>query len=76
MPEAADDVDLVLLELHPGAAAVAQAAAGEGVDDVARGHLDMGGQTLEDGDQSRAVGLARSEPTQHVRKSFTRPVDT
>ena len=75
MPQAADDVDLVLLELHPGAAAVAQAAAGEGVDDVARGHLDTGGQPLEDGDESGAVGLARGQPTQHARKSFTRPVD-
>ena len=55
----------VLLELHPGAAAVAEPAARERVDDVGRRHLDVGGQTLEDGDEGRAVGLARSEPTQH-----------
>ena len=34
--DAADDRDLVLLELHPGAAAVAEPAAGQRVGDVAR----------------------------------------
>ena len=41
-------VDLVLLELHPGAAAVAEPAAGQGVGDVGRGHLDPGRQAFED----------------------------
>ena len=63
--DAADDRDLVLLELHPGAAAVAEPAAGQGVGDVGGGHPDMGGQPLEDRDQGRAVGLARGQPTQH-----------
>jgi hypothetical protein len=30
VPDAADEADLVLLELHPGAAAVPQAAPGQG----------------------------------------------
>ena len=62
---AADDRDLVLLELHPCAPAVAEAPTGQGVGDVVGGDPDMGRQTLEDRDQGRAVGLARSEPTQH-----------
>ena len=30
VPDAAEELDLVLLELHPGAAAVAEPAAGQG----------------------------------------------
>ncbi len=71
MPQPADDVDLVLLELHPRPAPVPQAATRERVHDVGGRDLDMGGQPLEDGNQSRAVGLARREPTQHAGKSFT-----
>ena len=63
--DAADQRDLVLLELHPGAAAVAEPAPRERVGDVVRRHLDVGGQPLEDRDQGGAVGLARGEPTQH-----------
>ena len=63
--DAADQRDLVLLELHPGAAAVAEPAAGQGVGEVVGRHPDMGGQPLEDRDQGGAVGLARGEPTQH-----------
>ena len=62
---AADDGDLVLLELHPCAPAVAEASTRQGVGDVVGGDPDMGRQALEDRDQGRAVGLARSEPTQH-----------
>ena len=62
---AADDRDLVLLELHPRAPAVAEAPTRQGVGDVVGGDPDMGRQALEDRDQGRAVGLARSEPTQH-----------
>ena len=67
VPDAAEDRDLVLLELHPGAAAVAEPAPGQGVGDVVGGDRDVGGQALEDRDQGRAVGLARGEPTQHAR---------
>jgi len=48
---ASDEGHLVLLELHPSAPAVAEATPGEGVGDVGGGHLDMGGQPLEDRDQ-------------------------
>ena len=71
VPHPAEELDLVLLELHPGAAAVAEAASRERVDDVLRRDLDVGGQTFEDGDQGRAVGLAGSEPTQHAGQSVT-----
>ena len=43
--------DLVLLELHPGAAAVAEPAPGQRVGDVVGRHLDVGRQPLEDRDQ-------------------------
>ena len=74
MPQAADHVDLVLLELHPGAASVAEAASRERVHDVGGRDLDMGGQPLEDGNQSRAVGLSRREPTQHAASLSRRAV--
>ena len=57
--------DLVLLELHPGAASVAEPAPRQGVAQVVGRDRDVGGQPLEDGDEERAVGLARSEPAQH-----------
>ena len=46
-PVDADELDLVLLELHPRPAAVAEAPARERVHDVVRRHLDMGGETFE-----------------------------
>ena len=55
MPDAAGELDLVLLELHPGAAAVTGPAAGQGVRDVGRGDLDPGGDALADGHQGGAV---------------------
>ncbi len=74
--DAADDGDLVLLELHPGAAAVAEATAGEGVGDVVGGDRDVGGQALQDRDEGRSVGLARSEPAQHGQSLSRRPAGT
>ena len=55
----------VLLELHPGAAAVAEPAPGQGVGEVVGGDADMGGQPLEDRDQRGTVGLACCEPSEH-----------
>ena len=49
VPDAAGDLDLVLLELHPGTAAVARPAARQGVRDVGGGDLDPGRDTLADG---------------------------
>ena len=65
VPDAADQGDLVLLELHPGAAAVAEPPARQGVADVVGGHPHVGGQPLEDRDERRAVRLTRRQPTQH-----------
>ena len=42
VPDAADERDLVLLELHPGAAAVAEPAPGQRVGDVVGGHPRRG----------------------------------
>ena len=44
VPDAAEDRHLVLLELHPGTAAVAEPAARQHVDDVLRGDLHAGRQ--------------------------------
>ena len=65
--DAAEQLDLVLLELHPRAAAVAEPAAGEGLLDVRALDLDVGRQPFEDGDERRAVGLTGGHPTQHER---------
>ena len=58
-------------KLHPGTAAVAEAAAGQ----VARrpvggGHLDPGRQPVEDGDEGRPVRLPSGHPAQHGAKSL------
>jgi hypothetical protein len=63
--DAADNGDLVLLELHPGTASVAEPPAGQGVGDVARRHQDVGWQSFQDRDEGRAVGFTRSEPAKH-----------
>ena len=48
VPDAAGEGDLVLLEGHPGAAAVAEPAAGELRVEVGGLHLDAGRQPLQD----------------------------
>ena len=53
----AEQADLVLLELHPRTAAVAEPAAGERVLDVRGRDLDAGREALEDADERGAVGL-------------------
>ena len=55
VPDAAGQLDLVLLELHPGAAAVTGPAARQGMGDVGRGDLDSGGHALADGHQGAAM---------------------
>ena len=64
VPDAADDLDLVLLERHPGAAAVAEPAAGQLPADLGARHLDAGGHALQDGDERGAVRLTRGQPAQ------------
>ena len=63
--DAAEHADLVLLELHPGAAAVAEPAPGQRVGEVVGRDADVGGQPLEDRHQRGTVGLACCEPSEH-----------
>ena len=57
--------DLVALEFHPGAAAVAEAAAGQLVGDVVGGDRQPGDHAFDHGHQSSAVGFTSSSPSQH-----------
>ena len=66
VPHAAGELDLVLLELHPGAAAVAEPTPAEIARDIGGRHRDARRQAVQDGDEGRAVRLARSDPTQHA----------
>ena len=63
----AEQRDLVLLELHPRAAAVAEAAAGELGGDVGRGHRNTCRQSFEDGNQGGTMRFTCGEPAQHAR---------
>ncbi len=66
VPDATGDRELILFELHPGAASIAELAAGEvGLDGLGR-HRDAGGQTLHDGDEFWAVRFAGREHAEHV----------
>src|SRR5581483_3364112 len=65
VPHSAEEGDLILLELHPGAAAVAEPAAGERVRDVFGGRAHAGRQSLDDRDERGTVRFACGEPTQH-----------
>ena len=73
MPQPAQDVDLVQLELHPGAAPEAQPAPREGGGDVAAGHLDARRQAFEDGDEGGSVGLSGRQPPQVCHASILPP---
>jgi hypothetical protein len=66
MPDAGQHGDLILLELHPGAAAVAEAAAGQLTRNVRRGDVDAGNHAFDHGHQRAAVGLTSSGPSQHA----------
>jgi hypothetical protein len=66
VPHAAQELDLVALEGHPGAAAVPQPAAGQLVGDVVGGEPDTGRHRLDDPGQGGAVGLACGQPAQHA----------
>src|SRR5262249_1609789 len=50
VPDTADDLDLVLLEAHPGTAAVAEAAAAKLLCDLGARHGDPGGHAVQDRD--------------------------
>ena len=66
MADPADQRDLVRLEAHARAAAVAEPAAGELTGDVRRLDGQPGRQPLDDHDEGTAVGLAGGEEAQHV----------
>ena len=66
MPDAGEHGDLVLLELHPGAAAVAEAAAGQLTGDVVGGDVDAGDHAFDHGHQRAAVGFTSCGPSQHA----------
>ena len=65
MADAAEQRDLVLLEAHPGPAAVAEAAAGQLGRDVFDRDLRARGQALDDDDERLAVRLAGGQEAQH-----------
>jgi len=58
--------DVVALELHPGAAAVAEATAGQLVGDLVGGDRQPGDHAFDHGHQRAAVGFTSSGPSQHV----------
>jgi hypothetical protein len=64
--DAAEQRHLVALELHAGAAAVAEPAPGQRVRDVRGTGLDARGHSFEDRDKGGSVRLPRGEPTQHA----------
>ena len=66
VPDAGQHGDLVLLELHPGAAAVAEAAAGQLTRDVVGGDVDPGDHAFDHGHQRAAVGFTSCGPSQHA----------
>ena len=65
MADAGEEGDGVLLEAHPGAAAVAQAAAGQLGLHVLHRHGQAGGQALDDDDEALAVALPRGQEADH-----------
>ncbi len=67
MTDPAEELDLVLLELHPGAAAEPEPTACERRRDVLGRHLDAGRQTLDRREEGRAVGLTCGQPAKHVQ---------
>src|SRR5947207_2066634 len=71
VPQATDDLDLVLLEGHPGAAAVPQPAPGQLVSDLRAGHLYPGRYPFQQRDEGGAMRLPSGQPAQHDRQSDT-----
>ena len=66
VPHAAEQLDVVALEGHPRAAAVAEPTPRERVGEVVGRDRDPGGQPFEGGEQGRAVRLPRGQPAQHA----------
>ena len=66
MADAAEELDVVALEAHAGAAAEAEAAAGELVADLLDGDGQARGQPLDHHREGGAVGLTGGQVTQHA----------
>ena len=66
VPHPGQHGDLVAFELHPGAAAVAEPAAGQLVRDFFGRRLHPGDHAFQHGHQRPAVGFTSSGPSQHV----------
>ena len=66
VPDAAEQLDVVALERHPRAAAVAEPTSRECVGEVVGGDRDPGGQPFQGGEQGRSVRLPRGQPAQHA----------
>ena len=74
MADAAEDRDLVLLEAHPGPAAVAEAPAGQLVLHLADLDGQAGRQALDDHDEGLAVGLTRRQEPEHADEGTGGPL--
>ena len=72
VPHSGEHGHLVLLEFHPRAAAVAQAASAQLFGDVIGGDGDAGDHAFDHGHQRTAVGFTGSGPSQHVSHLPTR----
>ena len=70
---AADEGDLVLLELHARAPPEAEAAPGQLVGDVLDGELEPGGHALDDHDEGTARGTRRRSGSATSGQSTGRP---
>ncbi len=68
VPHSAQERDLVLLELHPGTAAVAEPAPGQGVRHHLRGDRDSGRKALQRRHECGAVRLPRRQPAQPAQR--------
>ena len=66
---AGEELDVVALEAHAGAAPVAEPAAGQLVGDLLDRDRQQGGETLDDDDEGLAVGLAGGQIAQHRRQA-------
>ena len=66
MANATEELDVVPLEAHAGAAAETEAPTGQLVTDLVDRDLEAGGQPFDDDREGRAVGLTGSQVAQHT----------
>jgi hypothetical protein len=74
--DAREELHVVTLEAHAGAAAVAEATAGQLVGDGLDRDGKQGRETLDDDDQGLAVGLPGGEVAQHTARVPADPPPT